>query len=383
MHPLRALLRWAALLSAAAGRRPTLFFTVGILLLAVVIGLSSLLQTPPVPAETPSAPVKQTPAFTVGKDIARIPVLGRVRKETNIKIVALTPGQVRSVLVAPGTPVRSKTPLLTLTDDFASRKRTLEQALAENERVTAERVAAEEKRIRGEQRAIAKENLNGDEKDAALRLLNRDKIISESALTAARLRAELSATTIAPLTPTLYTAGTVEAIYVQPGDYVLPGDLLATVRADRGALRIEVEIDSSLAPLFDPTRDALLVLPEETIGLKTTSFSQEDARAGLFIISYTLSDTLRTRMTDEALLTIALPLASPPTESLIPLECVFQDAAVERILVAVDGLATERPITLLSVAGSFARITPALPAHTAVIRNRAVIAGDRVSPFQN
>ena len=82
-------------------------------------------------------------------------------------------------------------------------------------------------------------------------------------------------------------------------------------------------------------------------------------------------------MTDGSYITIALPLKSKVAgTTLVPIDALFQDGSSAWVLVAENGQAVSKTVTLGVISGSFVAVTSGIVPTDHIILNRAIIAGD-------
>lgn len=367
--------------TTALSKRPVISFVVLVGLLFGIIALGHFLRTPDARENTITPEAKETTIFDLTKDTATITVPAKVKKESVVNIVALTPGIVSNILVSPGRTVVTGQTILTLTNDYQSGGAELQKRLAaESDRLTAQLAKIDKDIALLEEKRIKRDDsLSNTEEDIALAELKKDRATRKSTLEQSALSAQLTNVSDAVLKPKMFASGTVQSIRVKRGDLVTPGQVLATISTPRGATTIEALLDPKTVRLFDATRESHVVIDTETLSLLPTYFSQTENENGLFSVLFTLSEETTNKITNGEYLKISLPLKHRAnTIALISIDALFQDESVASVLVERDGIAVAQTVTVGNLYGRYAEILSGLTETDRVILSRAVIAGDRV-----
>lgn len=369
-------------------RYPATSFFVLLVLLFGVIALGNFLRMPETLSNTAAPEAKETAFFDTAADTAFVTVPAKVKKESIIHIVALTPGIVSNILVSPGRTVVSGQTLLTLTNDYQSGSSEVAKALTRESAALTTTLAKIDKRITEleEKKTRHDSSLSDTEEDIELANLKKDRATRKSTLEQSALSVQLSNVSDAVLKPKTFASGTVQSIRVKRGDFVTPGTTLATVSNPRGATSLEAFLDANTARLFDATKEAHVTIGTETFSLRPTYFSQRENEQGLFSVLFTLSQDMEAKLVNGEFLKIALPLrSSDKMTTLLPIDAIFQDDSHASLLVEKNGEAAAVTVTLGSLYGGFAEVQfgdNGLTKGDRVILNRSVISGDRVSSAQ-
>lgn len=363
-------------------RRPVAGFFILLLVLFGLIALGHYMRTPKDTGERTAAEKKETAVFIPHTDTARLKVPAQVKKENVIQIVALSPGIVSHIYTSVGRTVSAGQTLFNTTADYGSGRALIEKNIATNNAKLTEDLAKIDKRIFQLEEKRIKNNslLSSTEEDVELARLKKDRATRQNTLTNNPLELQAARLSDAVLKPRSFAVGTVESIRVRTGDFVSTGTVLATIRAPRGATTLEALVSRKTALLFDPTKEAILRLEDETLNLLPTYFSQEETVNGLYSILFTLSDSARSKIVNGEYLSIELPLrASNPEDTLIPIDAIFQENDSASVLVEENGKAVSKEVTLGNIYGSFALITSGIARDARVILSRAVIASDEIT----
>lgn len=367
------------------GAYPATSFFVLLALLFGIIVLGNILRTPEDTSNQSAVEAKETKLFDTATDTAVITVPAKVKKESVINIVALTPGIVSNILVSPGRSVAAGQTLFTLTNDYQSGSSEVAKSLARETARLTEELAKIDKRITELEEKKAKQNdsLSDTEQDLELANLKKDRATRKSTIEQSGLSLQLSNLSDAVLKPKTFASGTVQSIRVKRGDLVAPGTVLATLSAPRGATTLETLLDQKTARLFDATKEAMVMIEGETIMLRPTYFGSSENENGLFPILFTLSEDVKNKIVNGEFLKITLPLKSTDEAlTLIPIDALFQDENHASVLVERDGKAVALTITLGNIYGNFAEVRSGLNLGDRIILNRSVISGDSVSFVQ-
>ncbi|MBP7060603.1 MAG: hypothetical protein KBA91_01320 [Candidatus Moranbacteria bacterium] len=367
---------------AALATRPATSFFILVSLLFGIIVLGHFLRTPSEDTTSNQNESKKTALFILDQDTATITVPAKVKKETVVQIVALTPGIVSTIHTAPGRTVTSGQTLFTLTNDYQSGSANLRKRLAAETDALTQKIAGIDKDITAlkEKQAKHDDTLSSREEDIALLALDKERASRKSALIQSTLSLQLSNVSDAAFHPKTFTAGTVQSIRVQRGDFVLAGQILATLLAPKGATTIEAFLDPDTALLFDTTKEALVRLGNDSLSLLPCYFSQSENENGLFSVLFTLSEASKNKLINGQYLDITLPLRTPDTDTaLVPIDAIFQDDTAAWILVNQNDTAVAKAVKLGRLYGGFAEILSGIDDHDQVILSRAVLAGDAIA----
>ncbi len=359
-------------------KRPTISFFALILVLFGIIVFGQFLRAPKDTDQAVGAEKKTAVLFTPAADTALLNVPAKVKKESVIDIVALVPGIVTTVSVTPGQKVFSGQTLITLTNDYQSGGSALTKRIATQNAALSERLAHIDRTILRleEKKTKHDDTLTSTEEDIALAKLKKERITRENTLEQSALTVALSNVSDAVLKPKALTSGVVGNIRVKRGDLVNPGDILLTINS-AGVTTLEAMVDQTTAAVFDSSTESALRIGDETIKLRPTFFSTAENSDGLFSILFSLSPLQAKMVTDGSYITIAVPLKSKLSgTTLVPIDALFQDGNGAWVLVAENGRAVSRTVTLGFISGSFVAVTSGIIPSDHIILSRAIIAGD-------
>lgn len=356
------------------------FFSLLILLFGC-IALSHFLRAPKSEEAKPVRETKQTALYSKDTPVY-IEASTELKKEGVTNIVALTPGIVTRILVYPGQAVTSGSTLLALTNDYNSGSAGIGQAIAKNNLFLSQEIERLGKDIRTTEERVIKRSteLNAIQEAVALNNLKKERTNRQVSLANASLNYNLATVSDAVLYPKALQSGFVQSIAVRTGQYVNPGQVLATLSNPRGETILEAFIQSDTAPFVDMTKEAQIVLPGgETIKLLPTYFSSSEDELGMFSIRFVIPAEWANKIPAGKNPLVSLPLRFSHEQTfLVPLDAVFQNSTGATLLVVEDNKAVSRSVTLGTVRGNFVEVLDGMHQEDKVILNRFVLAGDEV-----
>lgn len=180
-------------------------------------------------------------------------------------------------------------------------------------------------------------------------------------------------------------AGVIEKVYVQPGEYVNPGDPIAVLRGNT-ELCLQMSIPGSLAKQIDTDQPLVVTLPDgQTISLGINHVSAAPVNGQLYEVLAGLPEQYHQQVYDEQSLSVALPLyelSALAGAAFVPLDSVFITSNQEFVFVNVDGVAEQRLIETGAILGDSIEIIDGLLPGDEVIVDRRVIAGQLVETVQ-
>ncbi len=359
----------------------TLTFFLLLIILFGLIVLSHFLRAPKEPESKPVAETKKTLVYSQSSPLY-IEASSELKKESVTSIVALAPGIVTNILVRPGQPVAAGSTLVTLTNDYASGGASLGQAIAQNNLFLTQEIERLSQDIRTKEERVIKrdQNLNNNQEDIALNGLKKERANRNVSLANARLNYQLSTISDAVLKPKTLQNGFVQSISVRTGQYVAPGQVVATISTPGGGSFVDAFVASDVAPFIDMTKEARITLKNgQTLNILPEYFSASEDELGMFMIRFMIpSDALNQISASENPL-VSLPLRfSHEQVFLAPLDAIFQNNTASTVLLMRDGKAVSQEVTLGSIHGNFVEVISGINQDDQIILNRFVLAGDAV-----
>ena len=356
------------------------FFSVLVILFATIF-VSYTLRTPEVPEESAPLPPKKVVLFSPQDGAVTVSVPAQVKKDSILRITALTSGIVSGIFVKPGQIVSEGRVLFTLTNDYNSGTASIEKEIARNDAALAEEVAVLDKKIQtlDERRIKNDDTLTGSAEDFELAELRKDREVRRSTLTSSRLNLALALRNDAILHPKSSLPGVITNIAVRRGQFVNQGDVLATMSASGTNSTLEALLSSDTAWLIDPTKEALLVTPSGTIPLTLVYLGTQENETGLYSALFSLPADAAQKLTDGHYTDIRIALKSQTSNILLPLESISQDTQSAWVMVEESGKAQVKTVTLGNIFGNYIEVTSGISPDTRVILSRGIILGEAIT----
>lgn len=366
---------------AFVAAKPWPTFVILLVILFGIIFTSYTLRAPEaLPESTPLAP-KKVSILSPDTGSLAITVPAQVKKDSIIRITALTPGIVSGIFVRPGQIVPQGRALFTLTNDYGSGASSIEKEIAKNDAALAEQVATLDKKIQTlDERRIKHDNtLSGSAEDVELATLRKDREVRRYTLTSSRLNLALALRNDAVLQPKSSLPGTITNIAVRRGQFVNQGDILATLNASGAEATLEASLSSDTAWLLDPTKNAELILPTGNIPLTLIYLANQESEDGLYKAIFGLPAESAQKLVDGHYTDIRIALESHDGSILLPLETISQDTKSAWVMVEENGIAHPHTVTLGNIFGNYIEVTSGITKDTHVILSRGIIEGEAVT----
>lgn len=193
--------------------------------------------------------------------------------------------------------------------------------------------------------------------------------------------AQVNADTMLPASP---VDGVVERVFVHVGELVNPGTELAIVTAkeDSAQTIAVVNVPQEIAQDISKLEPSDLYLNGKSYQIKPYYISTDATDGLLYSVFYTIPSEKNNLVTDGQYVSVDIPVGtvnSGSTVPFIPIDAVYQTQDSNYVLLAVNGTAASRKVTLGNVFGSFVEVTSGLYSGDQVITDRNVIAGDKIS----
>jgi len=186
--------------------------------------------------------------------------------------------------------------------------------------------------------------------------------------------------------PTSPCAGVVERIHVKVGQSVVPGTLLATIRANDNSAEAIALVSSDVARSLSQFESSKVTINNQIYELTPRYIALEPTDGVLHAVIYPLPDATAGLITNGSYLEMTLPISgglSQASTLYVPLDSVYQSQDGAYLFVAKNDnetqVARSRKVTLGGVFGRFVEVTTGLVEGDQVILNRSVLDGDRVT----
>lgn len=226
--------------------------------------------------------------------------------------------------------------------------------------------------------ASTQKDLTLQQLDIQQKALDLNKSISQ-------LQAQLAEVSAANMSPASPFAGTVERVYVNIGQSVSQGTLLAAIVSPNVHSTVEVDVPQNIAQNISRLEASNLSIGTHIYSVRPTFVSTEATTGSLYSILYTIPQDDNTLVTDGSYIKVEIPVGAPSTGAavpFIPLDAVYQSQDASYLLVDTNGTAQVRQVTLGQIYGSYVEITNGLKSGDQVILDRNVVSGDKVNNTQ-
>lgn len=227
--------------------------------------------------------------------------------------------------------------------------------------------------------------LSNLQKDAALRQLELQEKMTDMQLEIAGISLSIARTVEAMMYPAAPFSGTVERIFVKPGQAVNPGTPLMVISGDPANKPIiaVAHVSRDVAAIVSKTEASIISINGTTSLKAYPMYVSTDAVSGtLHAVQYLIPPDYARLVTENGFITIDIPVGAAGAGSAvpyIPIDAVYQTKDDDYVYVARDGIAVSVTIELGDVIGSYVEVKKGLQTSDAVIANRNIIAGDAVA----
>lgn len=220
------------------------------------------------------------------------------------------------------------------------------------------------------------------QKDIALKQLDiQEKALSLS-LESSRIQRDLAGVAASLMTPATPCSGTVERVFVKPGDAVSPGTPLAIIKTGNTEVTLEVLVPADIAAAVSQTQLSTIHLTGgETVRLAPYYVSREATSGSLYSVLYSLNDAQVASIADAEYLPVTIPIGYKLSGAVpyVPLDAVYQTEREAYVFVVAGQTAVSRKVVLGDVYGKFVTVTRGLRSTDQVILNRNIVAGEKIS----
>jgi multidrug resistance efflux pump len=224
--------------------------------------------------------------------------------------------------------------------------------------------------------------LNNLQKDITLKQLDiQDKMLDlNKEVSGLQLSlAQLNESFMHPVSP---VAGTVERVYVTPGQSVTPGTPLLTISANDVDITAVVSVPNQIAQSVSRIETSMLHIGNKSVPVMPRYISQEATDGQFYTIFYTIPAEYQRILTNAGYISIDIPIGLPDTGKtipFIPLDSLYQTQEEAYVYVMDHGKVKSKTVTLGNVYGRFVEVTSGISDGDLLILDRNVVAGDRVT----
>jgi multidrug efflux pump subunit AcrA (membrane-fusion protein) len=196
--------------------------------------------------------------------------------------------------------------------------------------------------------------------------------------------AQISESLMFPASP---VTGTVERIYVTPGQNVSQGALLATVTGTKRTSRVVVLVSETTAAAISRLEPSTITSEGTSFDVLPTYVSTQPTDGSLYSVTFTVPEEDEHLMNNGSSVAVDLPIGAVAATSavpFVPLDAVYQTQDASYVYVATgsaDGkwTAISKKLTLGNVFGRFVAANAGLAPSDQVILTRNVVDGDLVT----
>ncbi len=220
------------------------------------------------------------------------------------------------------------------------------------------------------------------QKEVALKQLDIQEKALKLSKEMSRLQLQLAQVMEGTMFPSAPFTGTVQKIFVRPGQVVSPGTPLAVLSSSNSkAIKITVYVSKDIAGRISKLEPSTLNLGSTTLELNPTFVSTEAVNGNLYSVSFVIPDGYQTLLTDKEYITVGVPIGYAQTsvsDPYLPIDAIYQTPTENYIYIVKNGKAVSQKVTLGQIFGSFVEVQNGLKAGDKVITNRTIISGDHV-----
>lgn len=201
----------------------------------------------------------------------------------------------------------------------------------------------------------------------------------------ALLNLRLSQIQEATMFPASPVNGTIERVFVQEGQNVTPGTLLAQITSNKTSASAVAFVSKAISEKVSPFETSYLSFNGSGLNLYPAYISTEPTDNSLHSILFVLPDDFGDKLSNGQIITVNLPIGQADTYSaipFIPLDSIYQTESEAYIYVVNDEAGIKkvasRKIELGQVYGEFVEVKGGLQEEDQVIVNRNLIEGELV-----
>lgn len=202
----------------------------------------------------------------------------------------------------------------------------------------------------------------------------------------AELNLKLTQVSEAMYYPQAPFAGTVERVFVKPGQSVQPGTPLLALAGTEQSLKTVALVSGDVAKKVSQFNTSRLYLPTGPIDQVPQYIASEPTDGSLFAITWCNLDQYADQLANQTHIMVDVPVGQSGSLSsvpFIPIDSVYQTQREAYVFVmggnAQQGQVESRQVKLGAVFGSFVQVESGLTSGDRVILDRTVVTGDQVT----
>jgi len=228
-------------------------------------------------------------------------------------------------------------------------------------------------------------NLSTLQKDLTFKQLDLEEKSLELNKQLSKLNLSVSQIMEALMYPASPVKGTVERLYVSPGQSIAPGAPIAAIAGSNTTTRLIVGVPKHIAQNISKLEKATIYLGEKSLELSPISISMEPTEGNLNSVIFVLPEESTNEVTNASFVAVDLPVGSGTTVSVlpyIPIDAVYQTESGAYVSIATQSgeqwHVMTKPIQLGSVYGDSVSVTDGLMGDEHIILDRTVVDGERI-----
>lgn len=218
------------------------------------------------------------------------------------------------------------------------------------------------------------------QKEVTLKQLELQEKNLNLGLEIAGLQVRLAALNVSLFHPTAPLSGTVERIFVKPGQMINPGTPLFLMTSKDKSITVVVRTPEAIAKKVSKVEPSTLYLGDQVLEVAPNFVSGEATDGQLYSIIFSLSAREMDAPSDDSFVKVSLAMEADndQSQSYLPLDVVFQTQEETIVHLIKEGKVVSKKVELGDVFGSFVEIRSGLEKGSQVILSRNVVEGDDV-----
>lgn len=224
-------------------------------------------------------------------------------------------------------------------------------------------------------------NLSNLQKDISLKQIELQGKALELSKETSKIQYNLALVQASLMRPASPFHGTVERVYVSPGELVNPGKVLAVIASHTPEASITVMVPQDIASSVSRVEPSILHIQGKSVKLTPSYVSNVATNKLLYTILYNLPEEYISKVTNNSFISIEIPIGYADSTAgvpFIPIDSVFQSQNDSFVFLKDKNTAKVQKVTLGSVYGSFVEVTKGITNGDQIILNRSVVDGEKI-----
>lgn len=218
--------------------------------------------------------------------------------------------------------------------------------------------------------------------DLAVKQLDLQERALQTGLSVASLQLRMAQINEASMYPSSPFAGTVDRVFVNVGDNVNPGTVLAQISGASQHVKVVVNVPEKIARNISQVEPSVLHVNGKSVEAYPDYVSLDATAGTLYSVVYDLEDAPPAGITDASFVEVEIPVGTPDASNLdpfVPLDSVIQTQEEAQVFIADSkNIARAKKVTLGDIQGRFVEVLSGLPENATIILDRNVIEGDKI-----